>query len=304
MENSESKKVGFIDKIFIPSLWILSIAAAVLITILYLKIDEKSRQMKRTESSYKSILMQNVQSHQYFLDMTMRGYMVQPTDTAIIEYGLKVLQNLEEMIVLTPFTEVHDTARTVKERYLEIFPMLKDSIQRLDFESGDIVVRHNNSFHSELFRNMSSGERRYSHVGIIRRITPDSLIVYHSVANDFTGVGGIITEPLYNFMPRGDFDVAVYRVDAPQQVRKEIFEHVMQMQEQQVPFDLFFDIDDTSRIYCAELIAVAVNRSVGYPLITPSGTFMGKRVYTIEDCYRFPGAKLVYRRQSIGFSGN
>lgn len=299
MENRNDKKLGdkgFIDRIFIPMLWMLSIVATILLTVLCLKLKEKSEKRVWVENDYIESLLSRMESHRYFLNMNIGDYTIVPADSAVIGYGLEVIQDLEEFGTLAPYKKVRDSARVMQKQYLDCFPMLKDSVRKMDLQTGDIIVRHNNAFHSDLFRKLSKGERKYSHLGVIEHFSVDSILVYHMVANDFTGIGAIESNPIYQFMPRGDFDVAIYRIDASEQQHQSIINEIKRLQNKGVPFDPLFNVSDTTKLYCAEMVAFAVNKVLKNEIITPSGVLLGKPLYTIEDCYNFPLAKCVYRR--------
>ncbi len=303
MENSPNKE-SLLDRIFIPSLWLMSIIVAVMITITSMTFEKKREYKERTREENIQMLLSRLEQHRFFLDVTMGEADVDPSSEAVVEYGYKVIQNLEEFATLSPFQQVRDSARVMQAEYLAHFPMVADSVKRLDLKTGDIIVRHNNDFHSELFRKLSVGEKRYSHLGIIESISADSTVVHHAAANDFTGVGGVETRMLYSFIPDGDFDVAIYRLDIPESQREAIIELVYELEEMGVPFDPLFDITDSKKLYCAEMVAYVVNKVVGEDTITASGNFMGRRVYTIEDCYRIPLAREVYRREGTATQYN
>jgi len=116
------------------------------------------------------------------------------------------------------------------------------------------------------------------------------------VANDFTGMGGIRTDLIYDFMPQGNYNMAVYRLTGDTLVQQRIVHGVHQLIAAGVPFDPLFDIADSTQMYCAEMVAHAVNQSFGQQVIVPTGTFMNRPVYTIEDCYRVTGAQCVYKK--------
>ncbi len=134
-------------------------------------------------------------------------------------------------------------------------------------------------------------------MGVVERISKDSILVYHSIADDYTGIGGITVSMIFDFMPLGDFDVAVYRMDISQSKKMEIIDEIRNLKRKKVPFDPLFNIQDTTKLYCAEMVAFAVNKVLGEKIISPSGRFLGKNIYTIEDCYNFPLSKRVYQRE-------
>ncbi len=88
--NNKGKNRGFLDLLFVPLLWLLSIIAAVLVTVLCLTLKEKNREKEQTQSTYKEFLLSKLNQYCYFLDITMDGYQVELIDTFIIDYGLNI----------------------------------------------------------------------------------------------------------------------------------------------------------------------------------------------------------------------
>ena len=206
---------GFKDRCFVLMLWGLSLVAVASLAVLVLTTRKKTVDKNAVEEAHIRLQPSQINQHCVLLNYTMEGYHAEVSGCNLVEFRLKVMQQLEEAVTLSPFQVVRDSAKRMQEAYLMRFPMLKDRITKMNFQAGDIAVRHNNDFHSELFRKMSVGERKYSHLGVIERISPDSVIVYRSAASDLTGIGGITSSMIFDFMSGGDFDVAVYRLKTP-----------------------------------------------------------------------------------------
>lgn len=304
--SSVESRPSWIDRIFVPAMWLLSIAITMLATVLWMELSRKADARRADEQLQQRIQTSVLNSHRYFLDHTLPSDYTIGTnaDSAIIESCLKVIQNLEETATLAPNAAIRDSARALQARYLARLPMLTGSVRSMNLRTGDIIVRHNNGLHSDLFRKLSGGERKYSHVGIIEASAADTIRVYNSVADDYTGLGGIFAQPIYDFMPRGNFDVAVYRLDLPLDKCQAIIDEVKRLQRLGVPFDSMFDAADTTKLYCAEMVAYAVNNALHRPLIRPTGTLLGRTIYTIEDCYRLPQATCIYRRDGAPIINN
>ena len=304
MENNKNAGSGFINQIFVPAMWILSLIGTAMLTLLAMTIHQKNVQKQIEEARFVHSQLNVLTGHTHFLNLTMGDYVVTEADTALVEYGRKVIQHLEEIRLLSPFIPARDSAKVLRDMYLRHFPMHKDAIHSLEFMTGDLIVRHNNDFHSELFRKMSVGEKKYSHLGIIERVSTDSILVHHAVADDFTGIGGVMTHTLSGFMPRGEFDMAVYRYTDDPYTQQQILNAVLDVQKRKIPFDIMFDISDTTRMYCAEMIAYTINKTFNRQMIVPTGTFMNRPVYTVEDCYKVSGIRLVYKRAGVTTSGS
>lgn len=153
-------------------------------------------------------------------------------------------------------------------------------------ENGDLIYRHGNGFFSEYFKNTSEREQIYSHGGIILR-NNDSIYVIHSEASEFTGIGGVKKEPINTFLEYVS-TWGVYRLDTSETVRNEIVSVAKEYLDKNTPFDLEFNSEDDSKIYCTQLIAISVNRALDSTVIIPRNVFARNRYYAIDDTYLMP----------------
>lgn len=137
-----------------------------------------------------------------------------------------------------------------------------DSIAHICKE-GDIVLREGNSMESRI---VASADKHssYTHCGIIARLG-DSVVVVHAVPNepDFEGdVDRVKAEPLRSFFSaqrakggcllRCSVDFNVARNSARKAV--EIF-------RRKTLFDHSYNADDTTKMYCCELVEYAYRQS-------------------------------------------
>lgn len=152
-----------------------------------------------------------------------------------------------------------------------------------EFQNGDIIYRHGNGFFSDYFRKSSKREQIYSHGGIIV-IDSTEVYVIHSEASEFTGIGGVRKESLTTFLK----DIStwgVYRLDTTQTVRDSIVSIAACYLKKETPFDLDFDNGSDDKVYCTELIAIAVNSAIHRDLIKATGVIRNRQYYAIDDTY-------------------
>jgi hypothetical protein len=121
-------------------------------------------------------------------------------------------------------------------------------------ENGDIVCRLGDRFWSQLFKDMSVADKRYSHIGIAR-VSNGQITVIHAEGT---------TKPEKDYVKEETFDdflkiaraVGIYRI-------KDIDGSQLSsaaMQYIGVPFDWQFDMNDESKIYCTELLHIILKR--------------------------------------------
>ncbi len=150
-------------------------------------------------------------------------------------------------------------------------------------DSAYLIVRLGDGYFSNIFRKVSSEEKRYSHSGIIHRVD-EHYKVYHIEANELTGKGIVRDEPLESFISHSR-EWALYAINAPDSVKMEIVEQAGIFFESKIPFDLDFDPESDDKLYCSELVAKAINNAFGEELITPGLHIAGRHFYGLDDIY-------------------
>lgn len=168
-----------------------------------------------------------------------------------------------------------------KSKETDHVPPNKISSQKLS--NVLLVCRAGNGFFSNYFKKYASKEQRYSHIGIIS-IEKDTAYVYHSEASELTGVGRVKRESLNAFLE----DVEVFdffEFDYSDSIKYEILKTVKNYERIKTPFDLDFNSFNDNELYCTELIATSVNKSLDSLVIQPSLLLNGKKLYALDDIY-------------------
>lgn len=146
-------------------------------------------------------------------------------------------------------------------------------------EVGDLVLRKETTFLSNRFSEASSRDRRFSHVGIVAEAAGEVKIV--TVGEGGVSMGGVDIVSWREFM-RAAVDCAVYRFKDGDGVGGRIAQAAVKRLG--LPFDSAFDLGTGDRLYCSELVRIAVNEAVGRPVV---GTTKrdGFEYVAIDDCY-------------------
>ena len=147
---------------------------------------------------------------------------------------------------------------------------------------GDLVFRRDNGVWSWFFISASSRERRYSHAGIIVS-GGDSPVIIHSDANEGTGCGCVRKQGWKDFFAES-LDGAVYRLNVSPAERLAVAEEAELRLG--VPFDSGFDMENTNKLYCTELLRVSVNAACKKNVIDSTSLANGNRLIAIDDCYK------------------
>ena len=157
-------------------------------------------------------------------------------------------------------------------------------------EPGDLVFRAGKGRWSSCFRDMSTREKRFSHVGVVATNELGAVVVVHASADDTTGIGAVTAELLGTFVCDHD-DVAVFRVLAEEESRHKIAAFCIGKIGSR--FDARFDLSDSNELYCTELVWLAVNGATGKQLV---GTTIvkGRKIVALDDCYMGSWVEKVY----------
>lgn len=172
------------------------------------------------------------------------------------------------------------------EQKKSVDPLLLDGIR-----NGDIICRLGNGFFSNQFKNYSLTEKIYSHVGIIEQ-DGDSLFVIHSEASELTGIGYVKREPVHVFLD--DIKTwGVYRINADDSIHSKMATIAKEYFTKRTPFDMDFDASDDSKVYCTELVALAINKALQDSIVKPQMHIGSRKIYGIDNVYLLPNVKII-----------
>jgi len=121
-------------------------------------------------------------------------------------------------------------------------------------EDGDIILRLGNRFWSQVFRDMSLEDRRFSHLGIIR-VYNGHITVIHAEGTAAAGEDFVREDSLEDFLSIAR-SIGIYRAKGidGSKISNMALEYIG------IPFDWQFDMQDESRIYCTELLYLILKR--------------------------------------------
>ena len=146
---------------------------------------------------------------------------------------------------------------------------------------GDLVFRKGRGFWTPYFVKASTREKRFSHVGIVSAVENGKVLVLHAEASEVSGQGAVKEEDWTKFFTK-TLEGAVYRYDGDKETAKRFAEEGRT--KIGVPFDFFFDLSESERLYCTELVRDTINEVVGEELIGFS-MISGRPFITLDDIY-------------------
>jgi hypothetical protein len=121
-------------------------------------------------------------------------------------------------------------------------------------EDGDIICRLGDRLWSQLFKDVSVTDKRFSHMGIIH-VNNGIITVIHSEGDTGHGRDFVNEVPLQEFVKIARA-IGIYRINDIEgsQISNLAAEYIG------IPFDWQFDINDESKLYCTELLYVISKR--------------------------------------------
>ena len=149
----------------------------------------------------------------------------------------------------------------LKERW-KLMNTVKDSIR-----DGDLVLRCGNDFISESLSDFSQTEKLYSHSGVAI-MDNGTMYIYSNMAGDINPDEIMRRDMVDSFItPVHNVAVGIYRYDITttelEKLRNIIHEHYIN----KLQFDMNFDLATDDKMYCAEMIAKAVESATNKRII-------------------------------------
>lgn len=130
--------------------------------------------------------------------------------------------------------------------------------------TGDIVLRRGRDATSYRILQMSETDRTYSHAGIAV-VKPDGVFIYHIVPPDLDEPKGdtlVRLETLQKFADQEknlEFGFGKFKLNDQQVAR--MVSYVDSMRQASVSFDFLFDLRTSNRVYCSEMVDLAVRHA-------------------------------------------
>lgn len=153
--------------------------------------------------------------------------------------------------------------------------------------SGDVIFRRGRDVVSRLVLT-ADGHSDFSHVGVIVRDRWQINVAHAIPAESKNELDAVKMESLDSFLRHEKASVAaVYRVREHESIRASVIRYVTEAVRNQVLFDADFDLGDSSRLYCTELVWQAY-RSAGLDLL--DGKFDYISVPLKSGWYIFPSS--------------
>ncbi len=168
------------------------------------------------------------------------------------------------------------TVRSPQER-LALWWQLLDNTKPL-IRDGDLITRSGGDIISGTFANFNHQDKTYSHAGLAFNEGGD-IYVYHALAGDENPTEQLLREPLDSFCDpakKNGFGVFRYALDDGE--RSLLHAIIKDYYNQKIMFDNKFNLRDSTKMYCAEVVLKALRKSTQNRIDLPTTNMVNFRV--------------------------
>ena len=187
------------------------------------------------------------------------------------------------------------TDSVLRQRW-KIIHSIRDSIRE-----GDLILRCGNDFVSESLRDFSQQEKLFSHSGIALR-NNGIMYVYSNMAGDINPDEIMRRDVIDSFLtPANNVAMGVYRYDITIEELQKLKTIINDHYTNQLQFDMNFDLATDNKMYCAEMIAKAVENATNKRLVFPKSLIndelKGKYLKKLLDRKIVPSEKIADQKE-------
>jgi len=170
-----------------------------------------------------------------------------------IKYFIALIVGLMVFSLLA-FLFVKNYDKKAEARMVKVNYTLADYEYDL-IENGDIILRKGYGFISDMIVNRLNERVPISHCAIIEKTDSTSRVI-HSVSQTLADFDGVQSQSLQRFVKDSkENSIIVVRFKYPEnQDASKITQRARHYLDKKVPFDMKFNIQDSTRFYCTELI--------------------------------------------------
>ncbi len=151
-------------------------------------------------------------------------------------------------------------------------------------QPGDLIFRCGTGWYSDLFRQCCQRDPRYSHAGVLVRAC-DSLMVVHMETAERDGEDDIHLVSVQDFITASS-EWGIYRLHANVQQCSAVAQYALALLGQRPRFDLDFDQNDTTALYCTEMVQMCINKGLVSPQLHGQTYWRGKMYVAPDELYR------------------
>jgi hypothetical protein len=144
--------------------------------------------------------------------------------------------------------------RSKQEQLFSTYALSKAEIDSL--HDGDIILRHGYGLVSDEIVETLNHDINISHCAILTKDTNNQFIIIHSVSQSLSDFDGVQSQDLKSFIKdsKPNSVIVVRYKFKPGEDSSLIGKKAKYYLAKRIPFDMDFDLKDSTKIYCAELL--------------------------------------------------
>jgi len=142
-----------------------------------------------------------------------------------------------------------------QEQIVSKYTLTKKELSLL--KEGDIILRHGYGFVSDMIVETKNDSIGLSHCAILTKDDNGKWMIIHSVSSTLTPIDGVQSQPLQPFINDSKKNTVVvvrYKHVKNDSDLARIGSRAKYYLKKQVPFDARFDLNDSTKFYCSELL--------------------------------------------------
>ena len=190
----------------------------------------------------------------------------------------------------SPEAKKNDIAKEYAAYREKLQMKFADSLKQIEklIQNGDIITRTGNDYTSESLRSLNRRDKTFSHCGIAYK-EGDSVFVYHAIGGEWNPEEKIRKESFFSFVNiQTNNSFGIFSYDSAAYKKKEFFSVVKNWFNEGIKFDMKFDLKTDDRMYCAEFVAKALEKSSHHKILIDRSRIGGFEFIGIDDITQNP----------------
>lgn len=159
--------------------------------------------------------------------------------------------------------------------------------------NGDIVLRSGRDVISQLFAQFNKQDKTFSHCGIAFQEN-GKWVVYHAIGGEDNPDEKLRKDTYEDFIRseiNSGFGICNYPLSSEQ--IKALRQQVTDYFQQQIPFDMEFDLKSNNRLYCAEMVYKAFSCALHQPHFFATTKHLGFEYVSTDNLFRNNQARIL-----------
>lgn len=150
---------------------------------------------------------------------------------------------------------------TIQKKEALLYDYREIRSARHSVKDGDLILRTGNDFTSLSLRLFSRKDKTYSHAGIAS-VEDGKVYVYHAIGGEDNPNEKLRKDRFEVFCnPRTNLGFGIYRYDFSALIHQRLDSIIKKYYQEEIPFDMQFDLKTDDRMYCAEFVYKSVIRA-------------------------------------------